>query len=231
MSSGDRKAVIVLTWIVAVLAVLGLLIWGILPFVGNTDKKNDQRAGVLIEEWKDPSPSNTPQGRGIQEPKYDLHPGKDFAVISIPKLKVRIPVAEGTTNDVLARAVGHYQGTAGPGQTGNFATAGHVCCRSHGQPYKHLDDLRQGDQIVVTTKSGVYTYSVVAMPSCTAKIPALVKPQRVDVIWASPCVSDKLDRQLMTLTTCYPDRSEVDLTNRPAPYRLIIWAELVKRSS
>ena len=48
-----------------------------------------------------------------------------FAVLRIPRFgdDYARPIIEGTGRDVLALGVGHYVGTAGPGQVGNFALA------------------------------------------------------------------------------------------------------------
>ncbi|HQG17335.1 MAG TPA: sortase, partial [Ornithinibacter sp.] len=50
-----------------------------------------------------------------------------FAVLRIPRSgeDYARPIIEGTGRDVLALGVGPYVGTAGPGQVGKFALAGH----------------------------------------------------------------------------------------------------------
>ena len=50
-----------------------------------------------------------------------------FAVLRIPRFgdDYARPIIEGTGRGVLALGVGPYVGTAGPGQVGNFALAGH----------------------------------------------------------------------------------------------------------
>nr|WP_216593676.1 sortase [Arsenicicoccus sp. oral taxon 190] len=57
----------------------------------------------------------------------DVPVSDPFAVVRIPALGrgYAVPVVEGTTRDVLRRGIGHYRGTAMPGQVGNFALAGH----------------------------------------------------------------------------------------------------------
>ncbi|MFP5282231.1 MAG: sortase domain-bontaining protein [Actinomycetes bacterium] len=52
--------------------------------------------------------------------------------------------------------MGHYPSTAGPGQVGNFALAGHRI--THGQPFARLLELDRGDKVVVETRDAVYTY-------------------------------------------------------------------------
>lgn len=197
-------------------------------------KDNSNRANDLIDQWPSPSvpPVSAPPSVA-PEPSYKFEPGQDFAVIRIPRIDITYPVAEGTSLEVLKTAIGHYTGTAGPGQTGNFATAGHVCCRISGQPYKDLHLLSLGDEVDVETPTNIFVYKVVDMPQCvpsTSERPnghVLVTPDRTDVIRPVPCgsLSDKPTRKLMTLTTCYPGGPN------PAPYRLIVWAELVSSVS
>ncbi|MGN6253209.1 MAG: sortase domain-containing protein [Marmoricola sp.] len=80
------------------------------------------------------------------------------AVVRIPRLGAdyAVPVYEGVTDDVLARGLGHFPGTAGPGQRGNYALAGHRV--THGEPLRHLPDLRPGDRVLVETHTERYVY-------------------------------------------------------------------------
>ena len=45
--------------------------------------------------------------------------------IEIPRLKISAMIVEGTTPDILDRAVGHFAATPLPGETGNVGLAGH----------------------------------------------------------------------------------------------------------
>ena len=62
------------------------------------------------------------------------------------------------TAPVLALGIGHYVGTAGPGQVGNFAVAGHRT--TYGRPFHDVDRLEDGDRVVVETAGEVYVYEV-----------------------------------------------------------------------
>ena len=66
-----------------------------------------------------------------------------FAIVRIPRFGADYarPVIEGTGRDVLALGVGHYVGTAGPGEVGNFALAGHRT--TYGRPFHDIDRLRR----------------------------------------------------------------------------------------
>ena len=70
-----------------------------------------------------------------------------------------VPVIEGTSDDALAAGIGHFEGTAAPGQVGNFALAGHRV--THGQPLADMTELEVGDTVVVETADSVYTYTLV----------------------------------------------------------------------
>lgn len=95
--------------------------------------------------------------------KSAVVPGNAIALLSIPSVGLKeVPVLEGTDDDVLARGIGHYAKTADPGKVGNFAVAGHRI--THGEPFAHLLELKKGDQVVVETRSAVYTYEIGTSP-------------------------------------------------------------------
>ncbi|MFJ6696627.1 class E sortase [Streptomyces sp. NPDC091272] len=153
-----------------------------------------------------------PKAAGVFEP------GQGFAIMHIPKLDVKVPVAEGIDkHKVLDRGmVGHYADgklkTAMPGdKQGNFAVAGHR--NTHGEPFRYVNRLLKGDKIVVETQDAFYTYEMVSMLSQTS-------PSNVSVIQPVPRGSGftKPGRYL-TLTTCTPEFTST--------YRLIVWGKMV----
>ncbi len=50
-----------------------------------------------------------------------------------------VPLLDGTSDQALAAGFGHLDGTADPGQVGNFATAGHRV--THGEPLADMPAL------------------------------------------------------------------------------------------
>jgi sortase A len=83
------------------------------------------------------------------------------SIIRIPRFgdDYQVPVLEGTSDDVLASGFGHFDDTAGPGQVGNYALAGHRV--THGEPLRDMPDLEVGDKVIVETRKTVYTYELV----------------------------------------------------------------------
>lgn len=134
-------------------------------------------------------------------------PGDPMARIEIPKIGVDWIVVEGVDLGELTKGPGHYPDTPMPGQVGNVAIAGHRT--THGAPFYRVNELQQGDEIVVTTAQGAFTYEV--------QFTQIVTPTQWEV------VAPTEDAQL-TLTSCNPRYSSrqrivvrAKLQGEPAP--------------
>ncbi|MFE5545667.1 class E sortase [Streptomyces sp. NPDC056534] len=171
------------------------------------------------------SPSGAPSDGATRRPAPDAAPGRSdpapsdaFAVLRIPRLGLTVPVAQGISKrSVLDKGyVGHYPGTAAPGRTGNFALAGHR--NTHGEPFRYINRLAEGDVISVRTRGATYTYRVDQILPRTA-------PRDVGVVRAvprsivKPSYGYDAPGAYLTLTTCTPEFSSA--------YRLVVWAKLV----
>lgn len=123
------------------------------------------------------------------------------------------PVREGplfVVSDVgyedLTRGPGHYPGTELPGEGGNFAVAGHRT--TYDAPFYSLNELRTGDEIHVTDRSGTrYVYEFAER--------RIVQPSARWVLGDDPLDTP---RPTLTLTTCHPRFS--------AAQRMVVFAEL-----
>lgn len=104
--------------------------------------------------------------------------------LEIPRLRMSVVVMEGDDDPTLARAVGHVPGTALPWDPGNTVLAGH-----RDTFFRPLRNLRDGDEIRVTTTRGTFDYRVITTE--------IVEPDDVSVL--APTASRSL-----TLVTCYP---------------------------
>ena len=123
--------------------------------------------------------------------------------LSIPEIDLKAYVVSGTSQAALKNGPGHYEDTPLPGEGGNVGIAGHRTM--YGHPFRHLDKLNEGDEIVAQTADGEYTYQVVEKKT--------VKPSDVSVV-------DPTEKSILTLTTCHPVGS--------AARRLIIVAEIME---
>lgn len=120
-----------------------------------------------------------------------------IALIYIPALREDVwglPVLSDVSNRSLAAGVGHYPATALPGQSGNFAVAGHRA--TNGEPFARFERLVAGDLVYVQNSEGYFTYELFA----DQKIPET----DVWVIAAEPEGLTEQGDSLITLTTCDP---------------------------
>ncbi|MFE0653047.1 class E sortase [Streptomyces sp. NPDC059534] len=141
-----------------------------------------------------------------------------FAVLRIPRLGLSAPVAHGVSKrSVLDKGyVGQYPGTAGPGGVGNFALAGHR--NTHGEPFRYIDRLREGDRIYVRTRARTYVYRVdQVLPRTAPRDVGVIRPVPRSVV--KPSYGYSAAGAYLTLTTCTPEFSSA--------YRLVVWARLV----
>jgi sortase A len=165
------------------------------------------------------TPSAPVEPSPARETPADPRPGPDraYAVLRLPSLGVTAPIAEGISKrGVLDKGyVGHYAGTAQPGQAGNFALAGHR--NTHGEPFRYVNRLRPGDKLVVETRDAVFTYLVDrTLPQTSAQDSAVIAPVPRSDVRTKYGYEER--GYYITLTTCTPE-----FTSR---YRLVVWGKL-----
>lgn len=162
----------------------------------------DSSAKVLQEEFEKPAKNIAFEGEVFaQIPADRMVTSKPFALMSVPKLwkeSVAVPIFSGTSAKALAKGLGHISGSALPGQLGNFAVSGHRA--THGEPFAKFELLKEGDEVIVDTLEGTFTYSLVADIKVT--------PEDVWVVEPRPAISElqslPSEAQLITLITCDP---------------------------
>jgi len=115
-------------------------------------------------------------------------PGPQQAVsIRIDALEVSAPIVQGDSWEELKRGVGQHIGSANPGENGNLVLAGHNDI--FGEVFRHLDQLKPGDEIVINSAERSFTYVVGNT--------LVVSPTAVEVMAPTPTST-------LTLISCYP---------------------------
>ena len=109
-----------------------------------------------------------------------------IAIMEIPSIKLKQPVVDGTGEDVIKYFLGRFPELAMPGEVGNFAVAGHRVS-DFTDAFINLYKVKVGDEVIVTTKDGRFTYQV--------DNSFIVDPDQVEVL-------DDADYEKMTLITC-----------------------------
>ena len=146
--------------------------------------------------------SNSTTSTTIGPPPPPPTEGDAMAHLVIPDIGVDKIVVQGVSLEDLKHGPGHYPDTPLPGQPGNAAIAGHRT--TYGAPFNRIDELDNGDEILVTTVQGSFVYEVMGQQ--------IVSPSQVEVL------NNQGDNRL-TLTACHPKYS--------ASQRIVVSARLV----
>ena len=113
-----------------------------------------------------------------------------FAVLSIPKIELEMPIYLGATNDHLSLGAAHLSQTSLPvgGSNTNCVIAGHRGWH-HGEYFYNIVDLEPGDEVVITNMWDTLRYRVTEAKAIESYDVDKVKIQE--------------GRDMVTLLTCY----------------------------
>jgi sortase A len=111
------------------------------------------------------------------------------------------PVVQGDGWEQLKRGVGQHIGSVNPGDAGNLILSAHNDI--FGMLFRDLDQLKPGDEIILSTATRQYTYRVTGL--------SIVEPTDVEVM-------EPTDRPTITLISCYPYLVDKQ--------RIVVFAEL-----
>jgi sortase A len=112
------------------------------------------------------------------------------------------PVVQGDGWEQLKKGVGQHVGTPNPGEQGNMVVSAHNDI--FGELFRHLDQLKPGDEVLVSTATRQWEYRVTGVQ--------LVGPTDVSVMAAT-------ERATLTMISCYPYLVDKQ--------RIVVTAELV----
>ncbi|WP_433500611.1 class E sortase [Sphaerimonospora sp. CA-214678] len=191
------------------------LLWGTDSYTeGQQRALQRQLAQVFGQEPGGGSGDGSAHGKTGNQPIKKIKLGRALALLRIPRLGAdyKYAVVEGVGPEELRKGPGHYPGTALPGQIGNFVISGHRT--TYAAPFKKIDELRRGDEIVVDAADARYTYRV--------DHKEIVEPTDLAVVDPVPGhPSRRPSKAMITMTTCHPEYS--------ARQRLIVYGVLAKR--
>lgn len=97
------------------------------------------------------------------------------------------PVVQGDGWEQLKKGVGQHVGTSNPGQNGNMVVSAHNDI--FGELFRDLDELKPGDEIILSTATAEYVYRVTGV--------RIVEPTEVSVM-------EPTRKPTITLISCYP---------------------------
>jgi sortase A len=114
--------------------------------------------------------------------------GPEHAIrLQIPKINQDVPVVEGDGWEQLKKGVGHHINSANPGEVGNVVLSAHNDI--HGEIFRDLDQLEEGDLVILFSERQSYTYAVDEI--------LIVEPTQVEYL-------ESTGESIATLISCYP---------------------------
>lgn len=169
------------SWIENCLWVAGFVAIGYCAFLWARAEYDQAQGNLALERVVTDAPRPEPSAglRGTSE-------GSLVGRVEVPRLDLSAVVFEGTSDDILARGVGHLTGSAAPGDRGNLVLAGH-----RDTFFRKLRGIRTGDNITLRSPEGKFQYRVEST--------AIVDPDRTEVLQSS-------NEPSLTLITCFPFR-------------------------
>ncbi|UOE93907.1 class D sortase [Alkalihalobacillus sp. LMS39] len=126
--------------------------------------------------------------------------GDTIGILQIPALDRELPIVYGVDEDELMRGVGHYPGTAFPGQLDQVVLSGH-----RDTVFTKLGELEIGDSFIVEMPYGDYEYIIQDTEIVDADDRTVIRSTSPD--------------EVLTVITCYPFNFVGN-----APERYIIYA-------
>ncbi|RBP67291.1 LPXTG-site transpeptidase (sortase) family protein [Brevibacterium sanguinis] len=163
------------------------------------NRGNEVLADELTEDWSNQDPNKLPEDPDEPVVAEPVAKNEAFGIFYIPRFgdDYYRTVAEGVDMEpVLNRmGVGRYPNSAMPGEIGNFSIAGHRV--TYGKPLNKIANLRPGDEIIVQTKDGFYTY--------TFRNFDIILPDAVEVLAPVPDMPEAKGKdRILTMTACNP---------------------------
>jgi sortase A len=136
--------------------------------------------------------------------KRRLHEGDAAGRIRMPAIGASFVLVDGTSPDSLRKGPGLFPQTPWPGAHGTTAIAGHRT--TYLAPFRHIDDLKKNNRVIVEMPYGRFTYRV--------ERKRIVRP---DALW----VLQRVGYDRLVLSACHPLYS--------AARRVIVFARLERR--
>ena len=151
-------------------------------FTGLQEKRTQH---VLLEQFE----SSNLKLKNSLLTGVNLKEGQPEALLEIPVLGINQVVVKGTSSTDLLSGPGLMPDTALPGTKGNSVIAGRRS--TAGAPFANLPALRPGDQVVVVTGLGKFTYRVFAVGTAIAGGADPISPTaqpRLTLVTSDPAV-------------------------------------------
>lgn len=173
-----------------------------LEAVGLGDLSRALRTTLLsqVEEGPElvPAPIPTAERELLQATLAE--PPRPIRELRIPRIALESEVVvaplgrlpQGVTWEVPAFKVGHAEGTAGAGQSGNAILIGHLTSQTLGSVFLHLDRVRPGDAVYLGADGDEFAYVVEEVRRVPRDELSVIQPTDLPTVTIVTCTGDWL---------------------------------------
>ena len=136
--------------------------------------------------------------------KYMIGEDGIVGILVIPKLKVEAPIREGTSQEIMKTAIGHF--VESDYWEGNVSLASHNG-GSNAHYFKNINKLKENDEIQYLTKLGMKTYVVKEVKKIKSTDWSMVVGKDNNILYDN-------DKNTITLITCINGQEDYRLCVR-----------------
>lgn len=127
----------------------------------------------------------------IENDAIDYEPDNLIGTLQIPKINVNAEIMEGTSNEVLASYIGHFENTSI--WDGNVALASHNRGNNVVHYFQDINQLVEGDEIIYTTKVGERRYQVFITKEISNTDWSITEETTENIITLMTCITGQPD--------------------------------------
>ena len=151
-------------------------------------KYNSNLSSVnIVDAFSNPKEDESDEYRNI----LNINENGMMGYLSIPKIDIKIPIYHGTSNEVLQKGVGHFEGSSFPvGGKGTHAVLSAHSGLPSARLFTDLNQLRVGDMFYIYILDQVFAYKVDQV--------LVVEPSDVEALGLQK------GEDYVTLVTCTP---------------------------
>lgn len=124
------------------------------------------------------------ENMNIREVDITLDNEECIAILNIESCDIRTIVTNGVNEEQLKYSVGHFPDSPMPHEGGNFALAGHSSV-IYKQVLNSIKDINIGDEILISTKEGVYKYfttEIIVVPPTATYVVNNSKKDKITIV-------------------------------------------------
>jgi len=121
----------------------------------------------------------------------DYEPDNLIGTLQIPKINVDAEIMEGTSDEVLASYIGHFENTSI--WDGNVALASHNRGNNVVHYFQDINQLVEGDEIIYTTKVGERRYQVFSTKEISSTDWSITEESTENIITLMTCITGEPD--------------------------------------